>query len=54
VLLLSSFVFAQASTERLVAEGQVSPALEKSLCGLIGKIGGRTRQIHAHKLLDYL
>lgn len=54
MLLLSSFVFAQALAERLVAEGQVSPALEKSLCGLIGKIGRRTRQIHAHKLLDYL
>jgi hypothetical protein len=40
VLLLSSCVFAQTPAEKLVAEGQLSPALEKNLRVLTG---GRTR-----------
>ena len=43
VLLLSSYVFAQTPAEKLVAEGQLSPTLEKNLRVLTGEIGGRTR-----------
>src|ERR1700756_2288118 len=41
VLLLSSYVFAQSPAEKLVAEGQVSPTLEKNLRVLTDEIGGR-------------
>jgi len=40
VLLLSSYVVAQTPAEKLVAQSQLSPALEKNLPRLIG---GRTR-----------
>jgi carboxypeptidase Q len=41
VLLLSSYVFAQTPAEKLVAEGQLSPTLEKNLRVLTDEIGGR-------------
>lgn len=41
VLLLSSYVFAQTPAEKLVAEGGLSPTLEKNLRMLTDEIGGR-------------
>src|SRR5689334_9230056 len=41
VLLLSSYVLAQTPAEKLVAEGQLSPTLEKNLRVLTDEIGGR-------------
>ena len=43
VLLLSSYLFAQTPAEKLVAEGQLSPTLEKNLRVLTDEIGGRAR-----------
>jgi hypothetical protein len=41
VLLLSSYVFAQTPAQKLIAEGQLSPTLEKNLRVLTDEIGGR-------------
>src|SRR5580765_2513519 len=41
VLLLSSYLFAQTPAEKLIAEGQVAPTLEKNLRVLTDEIGGR-------------
>ncbi|MGZ7100340.1 MAG: M20/M25/M40 family metallo-hydrolase [Candidatus Angelobacter sp.] len=41
VLLFSSFLVAQTPAEKLIAEGQLSPTLEKNLRVLTDEIGGR-------------
>ena len=40
-LLLSPYLFAQSPAEKLIAEGQQSPTLEKNLHVLTDEIGGR-------------
>src|SRR5580765_2213685 len=41
LLLLSSYLLAQTPADKLVAEGQKSPTLEKNLRALTDEIGGR-------------